>query len=228
MPRIARIVGVGYPHHIIQRGNNRQQIFFDNTDKQFYLDLLQKYSQECGCKINAFCLMDNHVHILAIPNKKDSLAKTMQKLSLRYTQYINKKYNRTGRLWECRFHSCLVDKDEYLWSVCRYIESNPLRSKLVSKVDDYKWSSAKTNVSLKGGFSFVEPIWKSYVDRDEYIKFLNKQDDEQEIERIRKATYSGKPLGKKIFLEEISEKLSVVISNRDRGRPTKKINGMCP
>src|SRR3989338_11686878 len=111
MPRLARIVGVYYPHHIIQRGNNRQTVFFKDEDRSFYIEQLKKYSSECGCKIKAYCLMSSHIHILAIPAKEDSLAKTMQKLSLRYTQYINKKYKRTGRLWECRFHSAVVDEE---------------------------------------------------------------------------------------------------------------------
>jgi len=114
MPRVARIVSVGYPHHIIQRGNNREIVFFDNEDRCFYLELLKKHSPECGCKIHAYCLMSNHVHMLLVPLYSHSLAKALQKLSLRYTQHINKKYRRTGRLRECRFHSAIVDKDAYL------------------------------------------------------------------------------------------------------------------
>jgi len=98
MPRIARIVGIGYPHHIIQRGNNRQDIFFDQEDRRLYLKWLEKYSLECDCTVHAYCLMKNHVHLLAVPQNSYSLAKTMQKLSLRFTQHINKKYKRTGDL----------------------------------------------------------------------------------------------------------------------------------
>ena len=112
MPRIARIVASGYPHHIIQRGNNRGRVFFDEKDRQLYLKLLKKYTDESGCIVNAYCLMDNHIHLLLVPLHDDSLSKTMQKLGLRYTQYVNSKYKRTGRLWECRFHSCVVDKND--------------------------------------------------------------------------------------------------------------------
>ena len=121
MPRIARIVAEGYPHHIIQRGNNRQAVFFDNEDRLFYLGLLRKYSRECASKVHAYCLMDNHVHILFTPRYHNSLAKTMQKLSLRFTQHVNKKHKRTGRLWECRFHSSLVDKEDYLSAMERSV-----------------------------------------------------------------------------------------------------------
>ena len=114
MPRIARIIAIDYPHHIVQRGNNRQQIFFDDQDYGFYRKLLKKYSSEGVLPINSYCLMNNHVHILATPRTLNSLAKMMQKLSLRYTQYVNKKYKRTGRLWESRFFSSIVDKDSYI------------------------------------------------------------------------------------------------------------------
>ena len=149
MPRIARLVGAGYPHHIIQRGNNRQPIFFDDKDKLRYLHLLEKYSSECGCDIFAYCLMNNHVHILSVPDDNSALAKTMQKLSLTYTQFVNQKYNRTGRLWECRYYSALVDEERYLISVVRYIEQNPVRAKIVSQATEYPWSSAQLNIMAK-------------------------------------------------------------------------------
>lgn len=222
MPRIARIVYDGYPHHIVQRGNNRQPVFFDDKDREFYLRLLKKYSKECGDKICAFCLMDNHVHLLIVPKDKFSLAKTMQKLSLTYTQYINKKYNRTGRLWECRFHSCVVDRDEYLWVACRYIENNPVRAKVTDRPDRYNWSSAKRNISFDKTFDFVEPICKDYLEQSEYKKFLQQTFSDGEIKMIRKATYSGRPIGTKNFINHLKEKLGIVFGVKGRGRPSKK------
>src|SRR3989338_538169 len=99
--------------------------------------------------------MDNHIHILFTPQRDDSLAKTMQKLSLRFTQHINRKHRRTGRLWECRFHSSLVDKEEYLWAVCRYIERNPVRAKIVDRPSQYQWSS----VNEIHKRDIIESIW---------------------------------------------------------------------
>lgn len=221
MPRIARIVGIGYPHHIIQRGNNRQEIFFDQEDRLLYLKWLKKYSLECNCTIHAYCLMKNHVHLLVIPQNSYSLAKTMQKLSLRFTQHINKKYRRTGRLWECRFYSALVDKELYLWSVGRYIERNPVRAKIVSQPDKYRWSSAKANTSGKD-MDFIKPIWKDDAKRKEYITFLNNPDKKEEVEIIKKSTISGKPIGTEEFLDQIVETLSVTINMRPPGRPRKK------
>ena len=220
MSRVARIVVKEYPHHVVQRGNNRQTVFFDAQDKKYYLELLQKYSAECGCKINAYCLMPNHIHILMVPQKDNSLAKTMQKLSLRYTQHINRKFKRTGRLWECRFHSAVVDTESYLWTVCRYIERNPVRAKIVEKPEDYEWSSAISNVIDKRR-EFPEPVWKDHTDRKEYIKFVNTPGRKKEIEMIKKRTFEGKPIGSSGFMEKIAERLGIVINTRPKGRPRK-------
>lgn len=229
MPRIARMVMPNYPHHIIQRGNNRQPIFFDNVDRQLYLKLLRKYSLECGCKIKAYCLMDNHVHLLLVPVKIDSLAKTMQKLSLTFTQHINTKYKRTGRLWECRFHSCLVDRDEYLWSVSRYIERNPVRAGIVVSAREYIWSSAVFSADLNcADNNWIEPVWKDCLgSREEYVIFLNQLESEREIENIGKAVLKGKPVGTEQFMEKAHKETGIDIIIRSSGRPRKK-NGMCP
>jgi len=220
MPRIARIVHAGYPHHIIQRGNNRQSIFWNDQDRRLYLMLLKKYSKLCECKIHAYCLMTNHVHILAVPQHNLSLSKMMQKISLTFTQHINRKYRRTGRLWECRFHSALVDTDAYFLTVCRYIERNPTRAKMVNKPTEYPWSSAKTNTSQNSD-NIIEPIWNTYVEREEYIRFLNKNEEKEEIELIAKSTITGKPIGTEKFLTQIEKTLRRKVIVFPRGRPRK-------
>jgi putative transposase len=122
MPRIARAIATGFPHHIVQRGNNKEKVFFEKEDKERYLSLLSKYANKWNSTILAYCLMDNHVHLLAKPKSGESLYKMMQGVTFCYTQYVNKKYKKTGRLWESRYYSCIVDKERYLWSVARYIE----------------------------------------------------------------------------------------------------------
>ena len=136
MPRIARAVATGFPHHIIQRGNNKEKVFFDKKDRKQYLELLKKYSEKWNARIFAYCLMTNHVHLMIKPTKNESLYKMMQGVALCYTQFINRKYNRTGRLWESRYHSCVIDKDTYLWAVARYIETNPVRARIVGKPNE--------------------------------------------------------------------------------------------
>ncbi len=218
MPRIARIIGTGYPHHVVQRGNNRQTIFFDDADREFYLKLLSKYAKECACKIKLYCLMQNHTHLISVPQKKESLSKMMQKLSLTFTQHINRKYKRTGRLWECRFYSSIIDKESYLLSVCRYIEKNPVRAKLIENPLQYKWSSAKYILS-KDNPEWLEPAWTDYFTKDEYIKFLNQQEGVEEIKKIRRSILKGMPLGSAKFIKKLSEEVGIFLNTRPRGRP---------
>jgi putative transposase len=127
MPRLGRAVAPGYPHHVIQRGNNRENVFFEKEDRTKYLSLLNKYAFKWNAPIMAYCLMSNHIHLLTKPLSEESLFKMMQGLTLCYTQYINRMYGRTGRLWESRYHSCIVDHDKYLWAVARYIRQEKKR-----------------------------------------------------------------------------------------------------
>ena len=114
MPRIALAVALEFPHHVVQRGNNREKVFINEEDKKKYLSLLKEYSGKWDTYIPAYCLMSNHVHLLVRPIKNESLYKMMQGITLYYTQYFNRTYKRTGRLWESRYHSCVVDKEKYL------------------------------------------------------------------------------------------------------------------
>jgi len=112
MPRIARVMAVGMPHHVTQRGNNRCDVFFEDDDRRFYLWTLAQYGRRYGVDIWGYCLMDNHVHFLAVPQELDSLARCFAGANLIYTQRINRKQSRSGRLWQNRFFSSPVDKDE--------------------------------------------------------------------------------------------------------------------
>ena len=146
MSRVSRIVAPKYPHHIIVRGNNQKRIFFRNKDNKEYLKIVKRSKEKWKSRILSYCLMPNHVHLLLVPDDKESLSKTMQSINLTYTKYLNKRYNRSGRTWGARFHSYIVYKDEYLWRVIRYIENNPVRANLVANPEDYIWSSARLHV----------------------------------------------------------------------------------
>ena len=221
MPRIARLIAPGYPHHIVQRGNNRKAVFFEERDRVCYLSFLQRFKKEISCLLHAYCLMSNHVHLLITPGKAHSLAKIMQKVSLCYTQYINKKYGRTGRLWECRFHSSIIDRDEYFWAVCRYIERNPVRANMVSNPDAYRWSSAGIH-SSQGSNTLVGVLWQDKEGQKSYNDFINTQETADERRRITTALYRGNPLGGSAFLEQLQERFGIRINLRPRGRPKKK------
>lgn len=221
MPRIARIVGYGFPHHIIQRGNNRENVFLDNDDHYFYLKLLKRYSERTNTSILSYSLMTNHVHLLLNPKEEKSLAKMMQGVALCYTQYFNKKYGRTGRLWECRHYSSVIDGESYLWAVSRYIEKNPVRAGMVSRVADYPYSSAAHHLTGKENFVINEPFFEGR-ERDSYRKFMEENDNDDELSEIRTKTCLGHPIGNSDFIDKLSELLGRELVFRGKGRPKKE------
>jgi putative transposase len=221
MPRIARVIAVQYPHHITQRGNNRNAVFFEEEDNHFYIKSLQSYSRKWGFDIWAYCLMTNHVHILAVPSTKISLSKGIGSTNLVYTQYVNRKYARSGRLWQNRFFSTIVDSDQYLWSVVRYIESNPVRVGLISHHEEYPWSSCRAHVTGCGDELVTGKDWLDERDRKAYRDFL-KTEDEETLQAIRKATSSGRPLGSEEFIKKIERKIFHPLLPKKAGRPKKK------
>jgi putative transposase len=221
MPRIARVCAAGYPHHITQRGNNREESFFDDEDRWYYLEVLKRNRDRYKMKILAYCLMGNHVHVLTVPEKETSLARGIGGTNLLYTQYINRKYNRSGRLWQNRFFSAVVEKEPYLWAVMRYIEQNPVRAKLVKKAEDYEWSSAKAHVSDIKDDLLSDESWFSEKEIKSYRGFLRK--DAEEINAaIRRATSTGRPLGSEGFIKKLERILKRDLFPKKGGRPKKK------
>jgi putative transposase len=220
MPRIARAVAPGFPHHIVQRGNNRGDVFFSPEDREVYLYLLKNYAEKWNTSILCYCLMTNHVHLLAKPSTDGSLHKMMQGIALCYTQHINRKYRRTGRLWESRYHSCIVDQETYLWALARYIEQNPVRAALAENPEDYPYSSAGAHF----GFS-VDPVLGEdlfpEIQRNDYIAFMKSGIPEEQMKDIRKSSRTGRPLGAERFVTEIEFRLEKRLSALPIGRPRK-------
>jgi putative transposase len=145
MPRRPRLTIPDIPLHIVQRGNNRLPCFFAETDYLVYLDLLRLSAQQAGCRIHAYALMTNHVHLLVSPLSGSSAASMMKSLGERYVPYVNRRRDRTGTLWEGRYRSCLVQDAQYLFVCQRYIELNPVRAGMVAHPLDYRWSSYQAN-----------------------------------------------------------------------------------
>ena len=141
MARLARLTVTGYPHHVILRGNNRQNIFHDATDCQFMLDLLHEHSRAQGVDVHAYVLMDNHLHLLVTPQREQALPKMMQAVGRRYVQMFNKRHGRTGTLWEGRYRSTLIQTERYLLACMVYIDLNPVRAHKVADPKDHPWSS---------------------------------------------------------------------------------------
>ena len=173
--------------------------------------------------------MPNHVHILAVPQEEESLARGIGGANLVYTQYINRKYKRSGRLWQNRFFSTIIEKEPYLWAVVRYIECNPVRAKLAVKAEGYKWSSAKGHILGSGDAILSGKDWLGERERMAYRRFLNKEDKPMEAS-IRKATTTGRPLGADGFIKRLEKFLERDILPKKAGRPKRGSNkyGKCP
>ncbi len=221
MSRIARTVAVGYPHHVLQIGNNKGTVFFDDKDYFVYLYLLKKYSDRYTCHVLAYCLMPNHVHLLLKPAQDISLSKVMQGISLCYTQYINKKYDKSGRLWESRYHSCIVDKENYLWTAARYIEQNPKRAGITGAEENYPYSSARAHVSGVNDEVLGEDIFGEHG-RMDYVDYLHSHIAPDEIKEIIYCTRSGLPFGNNAFRRAMGQGLGKDLVRKPRGRPRKK------
>jgi putative transposase len=219
MPRIARAVVPKYPHHVTQRGTNKSAIFIDDEDRMYFLKLTDKWADKSVSKVWAYCLMNNHFHLLVAPYGLGGLGKLLHGLTFRYAQYFNNKYARTGRLWQNRYFSCTVDKDEYLWSVAKYIEMNPVRARIVKKPEEWRWSSALAHMKAKGDCDIKLYEWLSDEERKSYVDFLVTSSDE---EKIRKATSTGRPLCGERFLNKLKTILNRDLKPRKGGRPRKE------
>ncbi|MBH2020573.1 MAG: transposase [Burkholderiales bacterium] len=149
MARLSRLTVPGYPHHIIQRGNNRQAIFSSAADYQMLLALLDENAQKFGVALHAYVLMENHFHLLATPTTAEGLPQMMQAVGRRYVRYFNDRQGRSGTLWEGRYRSTLIDADRYLLACMVYIDLNPVRAGLVKEAASYPWSSHAHYVGLR-------------------------------------------------------------------------------
>ena len=218
MPRVARIIVPGYPHHITQRGNNRATVFFDDEDRQFYLNILNDYSKKYQVHIWAYCLMRNHVHLLAVPETESGLARGIGLTNQVYTQYLNRKRAQSGRIWQNRFFSCVVENDQYLWAVARYIERNPLTAGLADHPEDYPWSSARAHLMGTEDVILGMGTWLPPSQREAYAHYVRATQEAQEDD-IRKATRTGRPLGSDTFIDKLEQELKQRLRPQAVGRP---------
>ena len=219
MPRLARIIIDNHPCHIIQRGNNRQDVFLDDEDRSAYLSILKAFSQKHSVHILGYCLMTNHVHIIVMPDKAVVLAKAIGGTHFRYTQYYNRKYSRSGHLWQNRFYSVVLEEN-HLITAMRYIERNPVRIGEVKKAEDYPWSSAKAHISGNDPKNLIDmKSWKQLTDIANWRPVLRAPDEDAEFESLRKHTMSGRPFGSERFLKKLERKLDRRVRALPVGRP---------
>lgn len=204
MPRNARVIIPGLPYHITQRGNGRQQVFFNQADYLQYLALLRTYTKQFHVDILGYCLMPNHPHLIAIPHEEDSLARALGLTHQRYTQIFNATYRRTGLLWQGRFHSCALDEDHF-WQALRYVDLNSRRARLVKFAWEYLWSSAAAHIGSDDRHRLLKPIpYTDGWDAQAWQELLTLPEDEEFLSAIRRHTQNNTPLGSPEFCRQFS------------------------
>jgi len=224
MARLPRFILPGQPQHVIQRGNNRQNIFRAKGDYQFYLEILLKAAQKHQCDIHAYVLMTNHVHLLVTPHTESGIGKMMQMLGRYYVQYFNNRYHRTGTLWEGRYKATLIDTERYLLTCMRYIELNPVRAKgLVKHPSEYPWSSYTCNAlgqfdGLVTPRSEYNRLGKTMSDRQSaYRQLFCECIPDFTLEEIREATNKAWVLGSERFKNRMEKKLNRAVESMGQG-----------
>jgi putative transposase len=212
MPRLSRWFVPGVPQHIIQRGNNRQRIFFADDDRRTYQAWLAEIAAARGLAIHAYVLMTNHVHLLATPARPDSIPATMQTLGRRYVRHVNHARGRTGTLWEGRYRAGVVEDEAYLFRVMRYIELNPVRARMTQGPRGYRWSSHGAN-ALGRDDALVTPhdlylaLGRTRAARAEaYRAMFREVLPDEVVESIRESVNGGWALGGEKFQAAVARK----------------------
>ena len=204
MPRRSRCVLPGVACHITQRGVDRRETFADDGDRRTYLRLLQENLVESETRLLGWCLMTNHVHLIAIPEREDSLSVLLRRVHGRYAQYYNVRAGRTGHLWQNRFFACVLEAS-HLWTALAYVERNPVRAGMVPAAEDYLWSSAAAHLAGEDPGGLLDMEWWRREAPPQWREILNgrkaNSDDDAEL---RACTYAGRPYGSKAFLSEMS------------------------
>ena len=216
----------GVPVHAIQRGHNRAACFFEPVDYTFYLEQLARHAGRFDCAVHAYCLMTNHVHLLLTPATAEACALMMKHLAQAHAQYINRRYRRSGTLWEGRFRSCLIDSEGYLLACSRYVELNPVRAGMVRHPRDYPWSSYRANAEGRADARLTpHPTYlalaRGPADRREAYRALCRDSLGNEmLDEIRLATNGGFALGSRRFQCEVARMLGRRVTRGAPGRPT--------
>ena len=220
MPRVARSVFAGVPHHVTQRGNRRENVFFSDEDRRTYLAWLREYCQKHDVQILAYCLMPNHVHLVLIPEREDGLESVLKPLHMRYAQKINRKRGWKGHLWQGRYFSSALD-ETYLWAALRYVECNPVRANLVRKAENYRWSSAAAHCKLRADALLTRDLsWVKQLEAPgDWSAWLVEGDRPEELERLRRNVEKGLPCGADKFIRKLEGATGRLLRYRPRGRP---------
>ncbi len=219
MPRVARIVIPNVVHHVTQRGNNREDVFFEDDDRRLYLGLLAENAARFSVDLLGYCLMTNHVHLVAIPRREDSLAKAIGRTDYVYTRHVNRARDREGHLWKNRFYSCALD-EKHTVAAMRYVERNPVRAGLVAQPWDYPWSSARAHVGGKDPSGLLDlRTWLHDWPPAEWRGMLRTDVEDLLLRQLRRSTRRGRPLGSESFVTRMEKLLGRRVRPVALGRP---------
>ena len=220
MARLPRIVVPQYPHHIVQRGNRRLDVFFTEEDRQAYLADIGEACERYGVAIWAYCLMRNHVHFVAVPANPDSLARCFSEAHVRYTRRINRREGWQGHLWQGRFGSSVLDQN-YLIAAVRYVERNPVRAGLVAEAWEYRWSSAAFHVGKTDDAGIVSSDKMLNELVGDWKEYLTIQDKRNFVESVHRESSVNRPLGDVAFVDTLERRYQLKMTRGKAGRPVK-------
>ena len=222
MPRLARTVCARVPHHITQRGNRREKVFFTDDDRHAYLGWLKEYAEKHEVDILAYCLMPNHIHLVAVPATEDNLQQALKPLHMRYAQRINRARGWKGHVWQGRFFSSPLD-EAYLWAAMRYVERNPVRAKMIRKAENYRWSSAAAHCRVREDEVLTKkPSWRKQFEAiGDWSAWLAEGDAPEQLEIMRRHTEKGLPCGSEKFIRKLETLAGRALHYRPQGRPRK-------
>jgi len=219
MARMARTVIAGVPHHVIQRGVRRIDVFHSDVDYNLYIDLISKSCKKAGTEVWAYCLMSNHVHLVLVPSSAEGLRVSLGEAHRQYTRHVNLREGCRGHLWQERFHSFAMD-EHYLHAAVRYVELNPVHAEMVKSAEDYPWSSARAHLAGKNDrLVKVAPMLERVSDWQEY---LDSSLDEDTKDEFRKHGRTGRPIGDESFLMKLEDIVGRTLRTQKPG--PKKVN----
>jgi putative transposase len=219
MARMARVVIVGMPHHVTQRSNRGVRVFFTDADRRRHLEFMGTYADRHGLQIYAYCLMPDHVHLVGVPEKPNSVSAAFKSMQMEYSNHMRHRRKARGPMWRKRFASCPLDS-RHLWEAVRYVERNPVRAGIVRKAEKYPWSSAGGHAGLREDPLLSGNLEKRGVVKN-WAKWLREGEDAAMVEMIRRSTRTGRPAGSKAFVTRIEKLTGRKLKIGKPGRPKK-------
>lgn len=228
MARLSRLALPGYPHHIVQRGNNRQSVFVDRQDYELMLSLLADQAQRWGVAVHSYVLMENHFHLLVTPQTVEGIPKMMQAVGRSYVQAFNRRHGRTGTLWEGRYRSTVLQPERYLLACMAYIDLNPVRAGLVAQAGGYPWSSHGHWLGLRNDRLLTPPslYWAlgntPFAREAAYAALVQEGVGRAQQSELTRSVLSGWVLGDPGFVENLQKLTERRMVRAQAGRPPKK------